>query len=231
MDDDASELNQAERMIRRVSPQGRALARREAAARARSRRTVWLAAFASVLLLLGMMMVGAPGAALAIAALAVTAAIVLVALRTRPKAVSAEVLVGRTDLRVLPEQAAVWLADQRRALPAPAVQLADTLSRRLGELQPQLARLQSDEPAAQAVRKLLAVELPGLVEGYRGVPASLRTQPRADGRTADAHLLDGLQLIDDEVARMTKQLARGALDEVATQGRYLELKYRSEGEL
>ena len=63
------------------------------------------------------------------------------------------------------------------------------------------------------------------------MPVSLRARAGADGRTADAQLVDGLALIDGEVARMTEQLARGAFDEVATQGRYLELKYRGEGEL
>ena len=42
---------------------------------------------------------------------------------------------------------------------------------------------------------------------------------------------EGLRLIDGEVARMTEQLARGAFDEVATQRRYLELKYSGEGGL
>jgi hypothetical protein len=38
-------------------------------------------------------------------------------------------------------------------------------------------------------------------------------------------------VIDAEVTRMTEQLARGAFDEVATQRRYLELKYDGAGSL
>ena len=222
------EPSQAEQMIRRVSPEGRALARREAAARARARRPVLMAAIATALILMGMLVAGAPALAVVVSALVLLAATALVAFQTRPRPVSADILVRQTDVRQLPDQAKSWLAGQRRALPAPAVQLTDSLSRRLDDLAPQLARLAPEEPAAAAVRKLVATELPSLVEGYRAVPASLRGQPGPTGRSADAQLLDGLTVIDGEVARMTEQLARGALDEVATQGRYLELKYRGE---
>ena len=228
MEEREGELSQAEMMIRRVSPEGRAAARREAAARARARRPATIAAIASVLLLIGMAMVGAPLAAILLSAAVLVALTLLVFHQTRPARVTTEVLVRRTPLPELPARAGAWLADQRRALPAPAVQLTDVLARRLDELQPQLARLSPDEPAGEAVRKLLATELPGLVDGWRAIPPSLRTQPRPDGRTADTHLVDGLKLIDGEVARMTEQLARGAVDEVATQRRYLELKYSGE---
>lgn len=137
--------------------------------------------------------------------------------RAPPAVPRREALVG-ADLPQLPAEASVWLAAQRRALPAPAVQLTDTLTRRLDELSPKVARLDPREPAADAVRKLIATEVPNLVEGWRDVSASLRGVPQANGRTPDAQLVDGLQLIDDEIARMTEQLARGALDEVATQG-------------
>ena len=39
---------------------------------------------------------------------------------------------------------------------------------------PQIARLSPNEPAAQAVKRLLAVELPGLIERHQSVPPSLR---------------------------------------------------------
>ncbi|HWU72664.1 MAG TPA: hypothetical protein VN137_04215, partial [Sphingomonas sp.] len=102
---------------------------------------------------------------------------------------------------------------------------------RLEGMTPQLAQLDPKEPAADAVRKLLCVELPDLVTGYHAVPTSLRDRAGSGGQSADGHLVEGLGVIDAEVARMTEQLARGAFDEVATQRRYLELKYDGAGSL
>jgi len=225
-------LSQAEEMLRRVSPEGRARAKRAAAERARRRNAVIgqivLVALAAVLVA-GVIGVLTPFAApAALAALLVTIVAAVLFVRRASRRSSTPVQLAATDLPQLPAQTGRWLEAQRPALPAPAVQLTDVLSRRLDELQPQLARLPADEPAGDAVRKLLATELPQLVEGYRAIPPSMRRQPRPDGRTADAHLLDGLKLIDTEVARMTEQLARGAFDQVATQHRYLELKYHGD---
>ena len=219
-------LTQAEEMLRRVSPEGRAQARREREARRRANRPAMAAGFATAVIVLGALLAGVPAAAVLATMLILMGVVVLVWFQSRPKPVSPDILVRQTPLHYLPAQASSWLDTQRKALPAPALPLADALGHRLAELEPQLARLSPQEPAADAVRKLIATELPALVEGWRGVPPSLRTRPQADGRTPDAQLTDGLRLIDGEVARMTEQLARGALDEVATQGRYLELKYR-----
>lgn len=227
-------LTQAEEMLRRVSPEGRVQARRERAARARRRNRVLvqlaLAALASLLVLAVLAQVVVPAFAIVAATITMVLLTMLIASRARPGSPGREALVG-ADLSALPGEASVWLAAQRRALPAPALQLTETLTRRLDDLAPQLARLDAREPAAHAVRKLIATELPSLVEGWRGVPLSLRGTPQANGRTPNGQLVNGLQLIDDEVARMTEQLARGALDEVATQGRYLELKYRGDSDL
>ena len=223
-------LSQAEEMLRRVSPEGRAQARREREARARVRNRIIgrivMVSLVAVLALYALAMAGVSGSPIAFAVVAAVIALAVAIIyrgRARPPQRAALV---ETDLHRLPADANAWLSAQKKALPAPAVRLADDLGRRLEELQPQLARLSPQEPAAEAVRKLVATELPALVEGWRGVPPSLRARPQADGRTPDAQLADGLALIDGEVARMTEQLARGALDEVATQGRYLELKYR-----
>lgn len=224
-------LTQAEEMLRRVSPEGRAQARREREAR-RRRQQREMGQFVLVLLpaillvyLLAMAGLDGPVPALVVLVSALMLAIHL-SRRRRSTVGASPTALPAVELQRLPAEATAWLDTQRRALPAPALPLADALGHRLAELEPQLARLAPEEPAADAIRKLVATELPALVEGWRGVPPSLRSRPQADGRTPDAQLADGLRLIDGEVARMTEQLARGALDEVATQGRYLELKYR-----
>ena len=47
---------------------------------------------------------------------------------------------------------------------------------------------------------------------------------------AVAAVAGGLKLIDEEIAEMTAKLAQGDLDSLATRGRYLEIKYRDDGE-
>ena len=42
----------------------------------------------------------------------------------------------------------------------------------------------------------------------------------------EKQLLDGLAVVDTELSRMSEQLARGDLERLATQGKYLELKYQ-----
>ena len=58
---------------------------------------------------------------------------------------------------------------------------------------------------------------------------SARRVPHADGRTPDEHLVNGMQLIDAELARASDLLGQRTLDEIAVQGRYLELKYSGDG--
>lgn len=224
---------QATDMLRRVSPEGRERARRERERRQRATRQLvlqcLLATLAVAVLAAGLDAAGiATGAGLLVgAALVVIAAWIALAIAGRERPVAPGQLAA-ADLPRLPAQTAAWIDGQRPALPAPAVTLLDGLEARLDALARPLAALDPAEPAADAVRKLLATELPGLVDGYLSVPASLRSATRDDGRSADEHLLHGLGVVDREVSRMTEQLARGAFDEVATQHRYLELKYTPE---
>jgi hypothetical protein len=60
------------------------------------------------------------------------------------------------------------------------------------------------------------------------VPPELRRVER-NGSTPDAQLLDGLRLIESQIGEMTTQLAEGDLDQLATHGRFLEIKYRGDG--
>ncbi len=131
------------------------------------------------------------------------------------------------DIKALPAQTQAWLETQRPALPAPAVTLVDQIGARLQTLQPQLALLRDDDPAAQEVRKLVGEQLPDFMKGYAQVPPPLRTVER-NGKTPDAQLIDGLKLIDQEIGEMTEQLAQGTLDSLETRGRFLEIKYRGD---
>ena len=124
-------------------------------------------------------------------------------------------LVGRTEL---------WLESQRPALPAPAVQLVDQIGMQLDALGLQLDGLDDKQPAAVEVRKLVGEHLPGLVNTYTSIPRHLRTEPRG-GRTPDEQLTESLGKISVEIDSVTRQLAAGAIDNLAIQTRYLDYKY------
>ncbi len=129
-----------------------------------------------------------------------------------------------TPLPQLPSRTKAWLDGQRLALPAPARSLADGIGVKLAALEPQLAMLDEREPAAAAVRRLIGDELPELVKGYQAVPHALR-KADTDGMMPERQLIEGLSVVDSELSRMSEQLARGDLERLATQGKYLELKY------
>jgi hypothetical protein len=135
---------------------------------------------------------------------------------------------ARADLPLLPAQTERWLEAQRPALPAPAQRLADDIGVQLAAIAPQLRELDPLEPAAEEVRKLMAVELPELIDGYRKLPENLRRETR-NGTSPDRQLIEGLKVVDEELKRMSEQLASGDLHKLATQNRYLELKYRGDG--
>ncbi|WP_066798703.1 hypothetical protein [Sphingomonas soli] len=136
---------------------------------------------------------------------------------------------AQVPLKALPRTTEAWLDTQRKALPAPVLGLVDSIGVKLEILAPQLALLDEQSPAAMEVRKLVGEQLPELVKGYARVPEPLRRVER-NGLTPDQQLAQGLQVIDDEIAEMSAQLAQGDLDLLATRGRYLQIKYQGDGE-
>jgi hypothetical protein len=222
-------LADAEAILRRHSERGQSLS-----ARARARRNAGImrklgriTAVAFAILIAAVVTgwfipLGANGVMIVLAALIL--ATLLVALLPSERTVKATAL-AETDLKALPLQTEIWLESQRKALPAPAVKLIDSIGVRLETLAPQLSRLNPQEPAAVEVRKLLSDHLPELVTGYQSIPEPLRREER-NGRVPEQQLIDGLSVIDGEIDRMTEQLASGDLDKLATQNRFLELKYQ-----
>ncbi|WP_420144492.1 hypothetical protein [Sphingobium sp.] len=227
-------LADAEAVLRRHSERGQSLS-----SRARQRRNAGLMrkvkyAFWAVLAVFLASMVsgfvvplGTTGVmiALGIAILCV----VMIAMMPAQGQVRTEAL-AQTELTALPLKTEIWLENQRKALPAPAVTLVDSIGVKLEMLSPQLERLNDQEPAAQEIRRLLADHLPELVTGYQSIPAPLRREER-NGRVPEKQLIEGLSVIDAEIGRMSENLASGDLDKLATQNRFLELKYQEAREL
>jgi hypothetical protein len=136
----------------------------------------------------------------------------------------------KATLATLPAQTGDWLEEERRALPWPAQRPLDSLSARLEALSPQLQSLDPQTPSAAEVRRLLSEELPELVRGYRKVPSALAQQPLYGGISPERQLVEGLDTIDKQIARLSEQLAKDDLHALATHQRYLELKYKRDDE-
>lgn len=212
--------------------QHRALERMARAGLAKFKRVAWISAaflfgvplfalFIQPLGIGGIMLAAMAWAGLALASILLPAGDAAVGVR--PDALPAQ------PLAQLPLSTEAWLASQRRLLPPPAQRLADGIGVRLEQLAPQLAKLDEKEPAAFEVRRLIAEELPELVTGYARVPAHMRRDSSL-GISPDQQLVEGLGVVESELERMSRQLADGDLKALATQGRYLEIKYQGEAQ-
>ena len=78
---------------------------------------------------------------------------------------------------------------------------------------------------------MIAEELPELVEGYQKVPRALRSRASHGGQSPDRHVIDGLATIDEHMAQLEADLSEQNLRALATQQRYLELKYKRDRKL
>lgn len=126
-------------------------------------------------------------------------------------------MVARTEL---------WLEAQRPALPAPAASIVTDMGVQLDALGLQLEGLDQNHPKAREIRSLVGEQLPEMIDSYRRIPASMRTEARA-GSTPDQQITDGLSKIGKEIDSITRQLAEGRLDDLAIKHRYLDYKFGS----
>jgi hypothetical protein len=133
------------------------------------------------------------------------------------------------DVRHMVARTELWLEHQRPALPPPAVTLVDRIGLQLDALGAQLEHVEPLHPAAVETRKLVGETLPGMIDAYRKVPAQLRREARAGG-SPDEQLVESLGKISQEIDSVTRQLADGALDDLAIRTRYLDYRYGAAGE-
>jgi len=231
MPDSNRVMADAEALLQRVSPEGRRLAQRQRQRRNRAlARAAGRAIGATMLIILAAIAVGwvfpIGQIGFLITLVAILAAWVIMFAMSHEPEETVQTLAA-SDITMLPQKTEAWLQRQRAALPAPAQRLADGIGLKLEQLAPQVATLDPREPAAAEVRKLLSIELPELIDGYTRVPLNLR-QDAGNGMAPDKQLVEALSVVDSELARMSADLASGDLNKLATQGRYLELKYKDE---
>jgi hypothetical protein len=129
----------------------------------------------------------------------------------------------------LPVKTADWLEHQRELLPHQAEPRLDSIVKALQALAPQVRNLDPRAPGAAELRSLLATELPELIHGYQRIPAALQRKPQLGGATPAERLVEALGTVEEQLGRTAQRIAADDLHALATQQRYLELKYRDGG--
>lgn len=128
----------------------------------------------------------------------------------------------------MPAATEAWLYRQR--LPAKASPQIDGIGALLATLETQLSRVPPTDPIAQDLARLLGKHLPDLVERYTRVPIEQRGRTiDSDGNTIETTLIEGLQIVETELARASDALSAADRDAVLVQGKFLEKRYRDGG--
>lgn len=157
--------------------------------------------------------------ALFLAALA-GGAVMLWPRRREPDVTTAEIV--NAELGALPVRVERWLMKRKADLPKPARTQCDEIILRLEVLAPQLEAVSADAPVVHDARRLIGDHLPRLVESYTKVPEAYRG-PDSD---AARQLHEGLDTLSGELKRLSEQLAKGDLDRLAIEGKFIEAKYK-----
>lgn len=169
----------------------------------------------------------------ALMALVLATICAMIALGTFPRDTAPEPMkLANAKPAVLPAQVDLWLDAKRRALPALAAPKVDAISAQLAALGPQLAAVPAGDPTALELNRLLGKHLPDLVDRYEKVaPAQRKAASIPGGPTIERQLVDGLGLIEAELARVNERLGADDRDAFAIQGKFLETRYGKDGVL
>jgi hypothetical protein len=123
------------------------------------------------------------------------------------------------------------LVRKRAALPAPAASRLDAISAQLPLLENRLGETQLLDPLAQDARRLMGKHLPELIERYERVPAAYRKERDGEGLTVDERLIAGLDAAKSALDDLGRKLAHEDLSAFETQGRFIESRYKDDGNI
>lgn len=145
--------------------------------------------------------------------------------RLRARRLARPVPAKNADLRELPGHTRAWLLHQQPDLPLAAGPVIGRLAQRLDALAGQPAALSDTSEAGVALRRLLTEELPELVDGFRRLPQALTQASLHERPSPERQLVEGLTLLDVQLAYLQERLAERDLNALATHLQYLRLKY------
>jgi hypothetical protein len=115
-----------------------------------------------------------------------------------------------------------WLLERCAELPRQALPAVDRILTNLAELQPDLAALPPHTPLEGEARRLICRHLPRLVDSYLDLPPSAR-----DPRSESTHrLAESLDIVADELSRLSDEIAGNRRLGFETQRRFIETRYR-----
>jgi hypothetical protein len=131
--------------------------------------------------------------------------------------------------RTVVQQLDGLLVRRRSALPAPAAQRVDAISRQLPLLESRLAEVSPLDPLAQDARRLMGKHLPDLIDRYERVPAEYRHSRDGEGLTVDERLVSSLDAARTALDEIGARLVQQDRDAFETQGRFIESRYKDGG--
>lgn len=124
-----------------------------------------------------------------------------------------------------------FLHRRRQALPAPAAQRVDAISRQLPLLESRLGEVDALDPLAQDARRLMGKHLPELIERYERVPAAYRQERDGEGMTVEERLLVSIDAAREALDDIGKKLTQQDLNAFETHGRFIESRYKDDADL
>jgi hypothetical protein len=74
----------------------------------------------------------------------------------------------------------------------------------------------------------MSMHLPGLIDRYRNVPNSFRSEKDGEDVTVDERLIEGLSAGRAALADISEKLARSDMAAFETQGRFIKDRYGDE---
>ncbi len=144
-------------------------------------------------------------------------------LRPRPQDAK-PVDAAKTALPDLIRKQRVWLGKQRRALPYGAQVHLIVILRRLDQLEGKVLGLSHGSAIANDLRRLVGDDLPQLIACYTNLSPDLRSE-RRDGISGESELVQGLAILESELARLWETLGDTDAADLAAHSRYLDMKY------
>lgn len=145
----------------------------------------------------------------------------------RAPAIPREEALQRMPLGTLADRCGEYLADRAPDLPRAALPAADQILARLSQLQPHLADLPANEPIAGEARRLIGGHLPRLIDTYLALPPDERGAASENSR----RISESLDIVADELADICRNLDECREADFATEHRFIETRYRPEGDL